>query len=182
MATRFNHRRFYQNPISRRRIGKYQILNGMILTFNYKSKSDDKPLVFVMDTDEYATPSKKKSFSGVNLNYLPLGEVNRFFINMLSRAPWEQDKATGMPKVDLWDNENPGVRPTIIYDNIVKPKILKKRDCWRTYKYNKIASVEQIIFEFDAKPLNQLSEIAKTKKLETISKSDMYKYLKEYNK
>ena len=44
---------------------------------------------------------------------------------MLKRAPWEQDKATGMPKVDLWDNENPGVRPTIIYDNIVKPKKTK---------------------------------------------------------
>ena len=109
-----------------------------------------------MDTDEYATPSKKKSFSGVNLNYLPVGELNKFFLLILKKAPWEKDKFTGMPKVDLYDNENPGIRPSVIYENIVKPRILKKRDSWRTYKYNKITHVEQIAFKFENKVLNKL--------------------------
>ena len=156
MPTRYNHRKYYTQPLNRKRIGKYRIVNGMLITFRYKSKSDITPLVFVMDTDEYVTPSEKKSFSGVNLNYLPLGELNRFFVMVLQRAPWEQDKTTGMPKVDLYDDENPGVRPNIIYENIVKPKILQKRDAWRTYKYNKITHVEQIAFTFTDKILNDL--------------------------
>jgi len=158
MANSFNHRRFYRAPQNRRRIGKYQVVNGMLISFKYKSKSDNRPLVFVMDTNEYATPTDKKSFSGVNLNYLPIGELNKFFLMMLKRVSWEQDKTTGMPKIDLWDNENPGVRPNIIYDNIVKPKLLQKRDCWRTYKYNKITAVEQVAFKFADKALNDLVE------------------------
>ena len=131
---------------NRKQIGKFDITTGMIVTFAYQGY-DKRPLVFVIDTDEYA-PVGKKTFIGVNLNYLPIGELNKFFLMMLKRVSWEQDKTTGMPKIDLWDNENPGVRPNIIYDNIVKPKLLQKRDCWRTYKYNKITAVEQVAFKF----------------------------------
>ena len=49
----------------------------MIITFRYPvGNKDPRPLVFVMDTDEYVTPATKKSFSGINLNYLPIGELN----------------------------------------------------------------------------------------------------------
>tara|TARA_Y100000034_G_scaffold111980_1_gene145568 strand:- start:18 stop:560 length:543 start_codon:yes stop_codon:yes gene_type:complete len=176
-----SHRKYYQKAENRRFINKFNINTGMIITFRYVGSKDPKPLVFIMDTDEFTT-ADKKSVSGINLNYLPIGEVNRLFIRILGNVAWELDIQTRFPKVNFWDEEEPGIKPNIIYDKIIKPELLPRRDCWRTYKYNKIASVEQIIFEFDAKPLNQLSEIAKTKKLETISKSDMYKYLKEYNK
>ena len=45
-------------------VSKYEVDNGMIVTFRYSGGSDIRPLVFVMDTDEYVSPAKNKSFSG----------------------------------------------------------------------------------------------------------------------
>ena len=44
----------------------------------------------------------------------------------------------------------------MFHSNIIKPKIIQKRDCWRTYKYNKITYVEQVAFTFEDKILNEL--------------------------
>ena len=173
--TLYNHRKFYQKPIDRKFITKYNIDSGMIVTFRYPGNKDKRPLVFVMDTDEYVTPATKKSFSGINLNYLPIGELNNLFIRMLNKVGWELDRVTGRPKVDLWDDEEPGVRPQIIYESLVKKPILKKRDCWRKYKHNKISQVEQVTFNFNIEPLNRLSEL---KNIDKISKYIMYKMLK----
>ena len=68
MPAKYNHRKYYSAPQNKKMIGKYQIKNGMIVTFKYQTTGDKAPLVFVMDTDEF-TRSDKKSFSGINLNY-----------------------------------------------------------------------------------------------------------------
>ena len=75
----------------------------MIIEFQYMNENNKKsrPLVFVMDTDEFRDPSKK-TFSGVNLNYLPFLEVEKFFVKLLGKAGWELDKHTKLPKVDIW--------------------------------------------------------------------------------
>ena len=149
----------------------------MIVTFRYpRGTKDPRPLVFVMDTDEYVTPASKKSFSGVNLNYLTISEINLLFIRMLNKVGWELDRVTRRPKVDLWDDEEMGLRPQIIYDQILKTTILKKRNCWRKYKHEKISQVEQVTFNFNVSPLNQLSKI---EGLSKVTKSDMEKMIKE---
>ena len=103
---------------NRKQIGKFDITTGMIVTFAYQGY-DKRPLVFVIDTDEYA-PVGKKTFSGVNLNYLPISEVNNLFVRVLQKASWELDKKTKVPKVDLFDEENPGAKIEPIYNSIIK--------------------------------------------------------------
>ena len=159
MPTKFNHRKFYVKPEHRRSLGKFNIQTGMICTFKYKGAERDKrPLVFVMDTDEFVKKENKK-ISGINLNYLPISYLNKFFIRMLDKVGWEFDRYTKLPKVDLWDEENPGVRPTIIYKKIVKIFLLNRIDCWRSYNYDKITSVEHVNFNFNVKPLNELKDL-----------------------
>ena len=158
MPTKYNHKKFYVKPEQRKSLGKFHIQTGMIITFKYKdAKKDKKPLVFVMDTDEYVK-SENKKISGINLNYLPISYLNKFFIRMLDKVGWEFDRYTKLPKVDLWDEENPGVRPTIIYKKIVKIFLLNRIDCWRSYNYDKITSVEHVNFNFNVKPLSELKE------------------------
>ena len=176
MPNKFNHRRYYTQSKNRKVIPKFKITSGMIITFRYSQKDikDKRPLVFVMDTDEY-TETKKKNFSGINLNYLNIQDINKFFIRVLARADWEKSRDTGFPKVNLWDEEDPGIKPIAIYKGIIKTQLLKRRDCWRTYKYNKVQTVEQVMFNFDMTPLNKLAE---NKSLQKISQSTMYRHLK----
>ena len=155
MPTRYNHKRYYTKSKNRKILGKFDIKSGMIINFPYPGKSDKRPLVFVMDTDEYAKPDKK-SFSGINLNYLSTTDINKFFIKLSNMVGWEIDVRTKLPKVDLWEEEDPGVKPTKIYNSIVKKDLLKRKDCWRTYKYNKVKSVEMINFQFEVEPLKSL--------------------------
>lgn len=175
MPSKFSHRKYYTDSKNRKVIGKFKITSGMIVNFRYPG-TDSKPLVFVMDTDEYVSPAKNKSFSGINLNYLSIGEINKFFIQVLSRANWEESKETGLPKVDLWDEEDPGTKPITIYNSFVKRGLLSRKECWRTYKYNKVSTVEQIKFDFSMPPLTALKE---NKSLKKISKSTMYRKLKQ---
>tara|TARA_Y100000310_G_C20329959_1_gene644789 strand:- start:56 stop:655 length:600 start_codon:yes stop_codon:yes gene_type:complete len=155
--SRYNHRRFYQKSERRKIIPKFEITAGMIITFKYDKGRDTRPLVFVMDTDEYVKAEKRR-FSGINLNYMPIGELNQLFIKILAKTGWEYSKITKMPKVDIWDEENPGMRPEIIYNQIIKKQVLNKRDCWRTYKYIKCNMIEQVNFQFNIPPLDNLIE------------------------
>ena len=177
MASKYNHRKYYSAMENRKQVGKFSISTGMIITFNYTGY-DKKPLLFVMDTDEYTSPDKK-SFSGVNLNYLPIGEINNFFIRVLQRVGWEMDKVTKMPKIDLYDEENPGFKIEPIYTSIVKARLLNRgKDCWRTYKYDKVRGSVQIVkFQFNISPLKEIMN-KDFKKLGKISKTSMYKILK----
>ena len=138
-----------------------------------------------MDTNEYVKPVDK-DFSGINFNYVSIDEINHFFIRLLNIAKWEVG-ATGFPKVDIFDEDDPGARPEIVYTKEVKTRLLQKRDCWRTYKYNKVNTVEQVNFRFNVSPLDEITSTVTNKNTETnilvnsISKSTMYRKLKEIN-
>ena len=58
------HKRFYSKPENVKTIPRLNIKSGMIVEFMYKDKNGkpSKPLVFVMDTDEYV-PRDKKFFT-----------------------------------------------------------------------------------------------------------------------
>ena len=187
------HKRFYSKGGDKKLIAKFNISSGMIVEFPYKSKSNErsKPLVFVMDTDEYGSPHKK-SFSGINLNYLPHREIEKFFVKVLSKAGWELDKFSKFPKVDLWEEENPGVKPIVIYKSFLKKAFLNRFDCWRTYKYMGMNTVQHIKFNFKTYPLSEVydnvDKIIDSKKslvteenrqlMDKISKTKMYNLLK----
>ena len=151
------HKRFYSKNEDIRTIPKLQIKTGMIVEFNYrdKDKSPSRPLVLVMDTDEYTT-SQKKKFSGLNLNYLPHTEIEKLFENIITKVGWELDKETNFPKLDLYEEENIGVRPRIIFKPFIKTKILNRFDAWRTYKYRQVKTVRQIKYRFKSENLSEI--------------------------
>ena len=177
MPTKYNHRKYYSSMKNRKAIGKFDIKTGMIINFSYDGY-DKRPLVFVVDTNEYAQVDKK-TFSGVNLNYISIGEVNKLFTRMLEKAGWELDKKTKLPKVDLFDEEDPGVKIEPIYNSIIKSTLLNRRkDCWRTYKYKKIkGSVEVVRFEFTISPLKEIVNVD-FKGLKKINKTTMRRMLR----
>ena len=149
------HRRFYSKVINRKTIPKLQIKSGMIIEITYRKKngSSTRPLVFVMDTDEYQS-ADKKIFHGLNLNYLPATEVERLFTNIMTKTSFEVDKETKFPKVNLYEEEDPGgIRPFLIYKPFVKSKILNRFDAWRTYKYLSVKTVKQIKWDFQSRKL-----------------------------
>jgi len=174
--TKYNHKRYYIEKNRRKSLSKWNIKSGQIITFPYHTY-DKRPLVFVMDTDEFNPKPENKSFSGINLNYLPLHEINKFFIKMLSKAGWELDGITKLPKVNLWEDDDPGVKPIVVYNTLVKRQLLnrKQMDIWRTYKYDKVKQVEHVSFNFKVEPLNEISELGFKGK---ISKSTMYRKLR----
>jgi hypothetical protein len=176
-VSKYNHRRYYNSMESRKNIGKFDIKTGMIVTFGY-SGYDKNPLVFVMDTQEYVS-SDKKRFSGINLNYLPIGEINSLFVKILQRVGWEVDKATNMPKIDLFDEEDPGFRVEPVFTSVVHPTLMARgKDCWRTYKYSKLLGTTQIVkFNFNISPLKEIMN-PNFKKLSKISKTSMHKLLR----
>ena len=181
MPTKYNHLRYYSSMKNRLIIPKFDIKSGMIISFPYAGSYDRRPLVFVMDTNEYVSP-EKKSFSGVNLNYLPMAEINSFFLKLLNRAGWELDEKTDFPKLDIWDEEDPGVRVETLYNVLVKKQLLQRgKDCWRTYKYKKVRTVQQIKFQFQISPLKEIADADFTK-LDKIDKSTMHKLLRGGNK
>ena len=151
------HRRFYSKIENRKGIPKLQIKSGMIIEFNYKDKDGkpSKPLVFVMDTDEYVK-REKKIFHGVNLNYLPHKEIEKLFQNVTKKAKFEIDKETKFPKVDLYEEEDAGLRPFIVFKPFVKAKLLPRFNCWRSYSYTNVRSVKQIKYQFQTSELKDV--------------------------
>ena len=51
-----------------------QILEGMVISFRYQGGSDSTPLVLVLYNDK-----KKKLIEGINLNYITLRRIEKFF-------------------------------------------------------------------------------------------------------
>tara|TARA_R100001594_G_scaffold128975_1_gene167461 strand:- start:345 stop:920 length:576 start_codon:yes stop_codon:yes gene_type:complete len=185
----YRHKRFYRKSTDKKVVPKLHIKAGMIIEFQYMNENNKKsrPLVFVMDTDEFRDPSKK-TFSGVNLNYLPFLEVEKFFVKLLGKAGWELDKHTKLPKVDIWEEDDAGIRSIKIYNSLVKKSLLKRYDCWRTYKYKTTKSAFQIKYHFLTNPLSGiydkifLQEDNTSKVLKKVSSSKMYSMLREVRK
>ena len=150
------HRRFYP-PKNQKTIPPMNIKSGMIVEFMYRDKNGkpSKPLVFVVDTDEYVARDKKV-FHGINLNHIPHTEVEKFFKAMGNKVGWELDKQSKFPKMNLYEEEDTGIRPNVFYKPIIKAKVLNRFDCWRTYKYVRAKSVTQIKWNFESKALKEV--------------------------
>ena len=174
----FNHRSFYRGNENIHPISRFGLRNGMIINFRYRGGRDKKPLLFVIERDRKGS-TVEKSVSGLNLNYMPIMDINRFFIRMLSKAGWEWDPNTRMPKVDIWDDKNPGYRTHSIYKTIIKPHVLNKRDSWRTYTFDKISQLKQVKFNFDVPPLNKISEFLPLGKTSQADANTMLKQINE---
>ena len=151
------HRRFYSGRNDKKSIPPMDIKSGMIVEFQYLDRNKDKsiPLVFVVDTDEYGTKDKKL-FHGLNLNHMPHTEVEKFFQAMGTKTGWELDKQSKFPKMNLYEEEDAGLRPDVFYKPIIKAKVLNRFDCWRTYKYTRVKSVKQIKWNFQSKALKEI--------------------------
>ena len=151
------HRRFYSGRNDKKSIPPMDIKSGMIVEFQYRDRNNDKsiPLVFVVDTDEYGTKDKKL-FHGLNLNHMPHTEVEKFFQAMGTKTGWELDKQSKFPKMNVYEEEDAGIRPDIFYKPIIKAKVLNRFDCWRTYKYTRVKSVKQIKWNFQSKALKEI--------------------------
>ena len=151
------HRRFYSGRNDKKSIPPMDIKSGMIVEFQYLDRNKDKsiPLVFVVDTDEYGTKDKKL-FHGLNLNHIPHTEVEKFFQAMGTKTGWELDKQSKFPKMNLYEEEDTGLRPDVFYKPIIKAKVLNRFDCWRTYKYTRVKSVKQIKWNFQSKELKEV--------------------------
>ena len=176
------HKRFYPKPTDKIRVAKFHVLSGMIVEFMYTNKSGEnsKPLLFVMDTDEQEPDPKKRSFSGINLNYLPIHEVERFFVRTLQKTGWEIDRHTKAAKVDLWEEEDEGLKPIVLYNKIVKKSLLPKYQCWRSYSYHRITDIYQIRFHFTTPPLNLIYE--GSKRLGRANENEIKRILNTVNK
>ena len=151
------HRRFYSKREDKVSIPKLQIKSGQIVEFSYRDKNNkpSKPLVFVMDTNEYVAKDKK-TFSGVSLNYIPSMEIERLFKNIIKKTGFEIDKETKFPKINLYEEEDIGLRPSVIWKPFVKEKLMNRFDCWRTFKYTNVKNVKQIKYNFNSKELKEI--------------------------
>ena len=108
-----------------------------------------------MDTNEYVAKDKK-TFSGVSLNYIPSMEIERLFKNIIKKTGFEIDKETKFPKINLYEEEDIGLRPSVIWKPFVKEKLMNRFDCWRTFKYTNVRNVKQIRYQFTSKELKEV--------------------------
>jgi|TARA_Y100000310_G_scaffold325154_1_gene388199 hypothetical protein len=170
--------KYFPKGSDKKTIGKYEIQAGQIILIRYNSQikklKDRLPLVFVVDTDRYG--SGTKAIHGLNLNYIPDGEAEKMFLHFLTKTGWDKHRKSTFPRVNIWDEKDTiAARTESIYNTIIKPLILPRYSCWRTYKYSSMSSVEVVRYNFNAKPL--VEAVSKTDG-KTISNKKMSYYSK----
>ena len=124
--------RHYNRVYNRTHISKWELVNGMLIELRYRADNitDDKPLVFIVDTDEYNPNPKKKKISGINLNYLNENIIEELFRYLLGTTGWIRDELTNRLRVDVKDEETESiVRPEQLYKKVIRPRLLNKIDC-----------------------------------------------------
>ena len=172
--------KYFPKSSDKKVLGKYEAQAGQIVMFRYRSSvkqtKDKLPLVFVVDTDEFNPDVNARAIHGINLNYIPDGEVEKMFLFFLTKAGWDTHKITKFPRVNLWDEDDTlATRPEVLYRTIIQPFILPRFNCWRTYKYKQISTVEAVHYHFNAKPL--IEAVSNVNK-KTIDKKEMEYYSK----
>ena len=134
-------------------INKWTAINGMVVRFfhNKTGIHDIKPLVFIMDTDEFNSKPDKRSISGINLNYLPETTVQKMFTRLSRDLPMTDTKhGHSFTRFAIRDEENPsGLPGHLIYSKIISPIIVKEWDCYRTYLYKNLNSVQIINYKMN---------------------------------
>ena len=171
-----NHTRFYDKRENKTALSRSSIATGQIITFSYPTApTDRRPLIFVMETNyRKMERNRNKSISGINLNYLSTQQLNNFFIKVLAKAPWRDDRVSKFQRIDLHDEgTSGGISPSIIYEQIIKKTILPRANCWRKYKLNKMGgSIQQIDFQFNRPPLKKIFEDETKTDIGKISEAD----------
>tara|TARA_B100000073_G_C23624205_1_gene529818 strand:- start:183 stop:692 length:510 start_codon:yes stop_codon:yes gene_type:complete len=149
--TKFTHKNYI---LDHEPIRKNSVWPGHIVDFRYTSKntgSDPRPLVFVVYRD-----IPKKLVHGVNLNYLTEFEVQKMFSFIRKIVPLNQEDKSARTlsetttRFDI-DKKDEKI-PTMIYERVIKPKILKagKNNCYRTYSEDKISSMRVIAYKIES--------------------------------
>jgi hypothetical protein len=156
-----------------------EIVNGMMVTFNYRSNTvnDRNPLVLCLDRTD-------NLLSGINFNYIPdeisiqnlFKKINRFTDIKLSDETNVGKKYTSVALRDK--RVKGGVNPEVLYENVLKDGFLKRfNNCYRTYKTSKIGTLQAVNYKLDIME----KEIRKQTQLKSkdISKSDLHKAISE---
>ena len=126
-------------------ISSGQILEGMVISFRYKGGSDATPLVLVLYNDK-----KKKMIEGINLNYITLRRIEKFFDSIRGEnIPLDMDEVIAgetrdTTRVQLSSRKLRGnVTPEKFYKQVVKSDTQVK-SAYRSYKLDKVSSVKAI--------------------------------------
>ena len=144
--------------ISFEEVNKWTMINAMVVRFFHNTTGihDRKPLVFILDTDEFNPNPKKRSISGINLNYLPEPIIQKLFTKLSKQLTLTDTKhGHNFVRFAIKDEEDPkGTPGDIIYQKIIAPMLIKQWDCYRTYLYNNLTRCELIDYRmnFRGKP------------------------------
>ena len=143
---------------------------GQLITFRYNSpkRYDPSPLVFFIYNDTNA-----KLIHGINLNYLYEADIQNIFTKMSNFVNIELEHNSedeSYTRIDL--NKNPsskaGVNGEKLYEQFIKPKVLslpRTKNCYRTYKPNKMTSIRSVNYQFDVieKNIRNIYSVSKNK-------------------
>lgn len=149
LRRKVNHERRIQDEL---RIQFNQLINGMILMFNYPGSYDKEPLILFLYKD-----NKLDIVHGINLNYMHEPIVQRLFneITKLTSIEVTKDKFKKGRKftivnIDDPRNKNP-LSPKEFYDNLIKPIIYKMSgdNIYRTYKMSKMSNMRMVNYKLD---------------------------------
>ena len=155
--TKINHRKKFLS----RQVGKVGLLlPGLFLWFTYKSKNrfDKMPFILFLWKDD-----EKKILHGLNLNYIKDSLLQNFF-RMLEIKIEEEAKFIKDPylRVGLKGKRAPKGKPVKqVYDTIIK-RLLKKHNCYRTYRMDDIKALKIINFDLDILKENKEEETEET--------------------
>ena len=159
--TKINHRKKFLS----RQVGKVGLLlPGLFLWFTYKSKNrfDKMPFILFLWKDD-----EKKILHGLNLNYIKDSLLQNFF-RMLNKSVEikieEEAKFIKDPylRVGLKGKRAPKGKPVKqVYDTIIK-RLLKKHNCYRTYRMDDIKALKIINFDLDILKENKEEETEET--------------------
>ena len=179
MPRRINH---YRRVLAEHNINRVQLIPGMIVSFRYNSSNryDPRPLILFLYEDKSA-----KLIHGLNLNYIQEADVQKIFTMISKQVNIELNYdvfETGSTMVKL--NKNPksrvGVGAEKLYERLIKPRIFnieRTKNCYRTYKSNKVSSIKIINYRLDVveKTIRESTKISKHK----LKSNELFKNVEE---
>ena len=176
---RINH----QQSILSRSVAKIQDLwAGAIVQFRYNTKasttSDKWPLVLIIYLDR-----KTRLLHCINLNYLPLQVIHLMwrqiseFFGLDVEEKQKGEKKERQSKVELFTREGDMTAGIKLYERVLKPKILERFDCYRTYSLKKIGRIEAI--EFDMKVVKEGMTDVSVRDIKDSQEGNLLDYLKD---
>ena len=163
--------RHQYNILKYTELNKWNIVNGMVVRFYHNTPGihDNRPLVFVFDTDEFNVESKSRKFSGINLNYLPEAIVQKLFSRLSKRLTLTNSGVVSRARhdeflrFDIKDEEDPaGIPPSVLYESTIKPLVISHYDSYRSYLYRNITRCELIDYRMNFRGMPSQDEEGRT--------------------